>query len=243
MTETYTRAPFFPGLHVHHDPRNENYLYTDTQPKLVARGEKKAEVPVKTKRHQAYRRYDQIGGSCTGFGPVTYAAVAHEFNVSPIDGLEWYRRNQERDRANGLNFDEGATVTASMETGRALGLWTAYRWIYDVPNMERAIQTRPLLAGTNWYDSMFERDKEGIVRMPSKTAQPIGGHEYTIGGWIKERGLWRIEQTWKPSPEEQAMPYKGWCYFVPAELMYRLVREEGEIAIPDEVKLPAKRAA
>lgn len=234
-----TREPFFPGLHVVHDVRNEQWLYTDTQPKLVAaRGAAKAEVVVKTKKHHAYRRYDQIGGSCTGFGPVTYAAVAHEFNVSPIDGLEWYRRNQERDRAQGLNFEEGATVASSMETGKALGIWTAYRWIYDTANMERAMQTRPLIAGTNWYAEMFERDREGIVRIPPKTASPVGGHEYTLGAWIKERGLWRVDQTWQPTAAEASLPYKGWCYFIPGELMARLVREEGEIAIPDEVKLP-----
>jgi hypothetical protein len=238
--------PFDPGLVIHHDVRNERWLYTDTQPKRVARslGEP-AEVPVKTKNHHAYVRVDQIGDSCTGYAPVTLAGTAHEYNVSPISGTEWYARNREKDQAQGLTFPAGATVTSSMETGRDadVGLWEHYRWIYDTPNMERAVQTRALIAATNWYPSMFSRDREGIVKMPAAGEQPVGGHEYSIGGWDKRRGLWRVDQTWVPIGEEVKMPYKGWVYYIPAELMARLVREEGEIAVPDEVKLPRKRAA
>lgn len=237
---TRLHEPFFPGLVIHHDPRNERYLYTDTQPKLVARGEKKAELPLKPKAHRQWRRYDQgAAPSCTGFSGVTYCAAANEFNPPPIDGAAWYARVQANDRAEGLNFPEGGTVTSSMKTGKDLKLWDVYRWIFDVPNMERAIQTRPLLGGTNWYPSMFERDAEGIVRTPSKTERPVGGHMYHIGAWNKARGLWRIDNTWAPSSSEKALPFGGWCYFVPSELMFRLVREEGEIAVPDEVRLVA----
>lgn len=235
------RPVIFPGLHIVHDPMNERYLYTDSQPKQVrSLGAPRAEDETKSKAHHQYARFDQaLTPKCTGFSGVTYCAAAHEYNRPPVSGDEWYARNQENDRKDGNVFDEGATVTASMKTGQQLGLWSVYRWIYDVPNMERAIQDRPLLGGTVWYPEMFERDKEGIVRMPSKTSTPVGGHMFHIGAWNKKRGLWRIDNTWKPEGAELSLPYKGWCYFIPAELMYRLVREEGEIAVPDEVKLAA----
>jgi hypothetical protein len=237
--------PTFPGLVIHHDIRNENYLYTDTQPKLVAkRAAKAAEVPIRTVHHRQYRRYDQGNNpSCTGFGMVTYCAAAHEFNAPPISGEEWYAENVKRDQANGLFFDGGATVTAALETGRALGLWSVYRWIYDLPNLLRALQTRPVVAGTVWYDSMFQRDAEGIVSRPLKTQRTNAGHLYTIGAYDAARDLLDVEQTWAPYPGEVSMPYGGWVYRIPGELMARLIREEGEIAVPDEVKLPRRKAA
>lgn len=239
-----TTRPIFPGLHIVHDIRSENFLWTDTQPRLVAKGARTAEVPLKTTRHRQYRRYDQgANPSCTGYGSATFCAAAHEFNAPPITPDQWYAENQQRDRANGLFFDEGATVTAAMETGRAHGVWETYRWIYDLPNLLRALQTQPVVAGTNWYSAMFDRDSEGIVRTPGKSAQPVGGHLYTIGGVDMARAFVEVEQTWQPTAEETWMPYGGWVYRIPFELMARLIREEGEIAVPDEVKLPTVRAA
>jgi hypothetical protein len=226
------------GLVIHHDRRNEDYLYTDAQPRMVERGARPKDEDA-TVNHRAYARWPQSGPSCTGFSPVTRCTMAHEFNRAPISGLEWYRRNQERDRKNGLYFDGGATVTSSMMTGRDLGLWGEVRWVYDEPNLRRALQDQPVEAGTVWYPSMFQRTPDGVVKMPGKNERPVGGHQYTIGGWIKERGLYRIDNTWEPYPEETSMPYGGWVYFVPAELMNRLIREEGEIAVTTEVRLKA----
>lgn len=236
--------PTFPGLHIRHDPRNERWLWTDTQPKLVARAAEPAPWKPKTVRHRQYNRYDQGNEpSCTGYSCVTYLSAAHPYNKPSLTGSEWYRLNQEQDRANGIEYSEGATVTSAMETGRTLGYWAVYRWIYDMPNTLRALEKAPVIAGTVWYPSMFERDAEGIVRKIGVNESPVGGHQYVLGAYDAKRDLLDVEQTWAPNTYEVGMPYKGWVYRIPGEIMYRLIREEGEISQPDEVKMPKKLKA
>lgn len=223
-----TIRPRDPGLVIHHDPRNERYLLVDTLPKFSARATEPTPFVPKTKRHRQYARFDQgPNPSCTGYGSVTLLATAHPFNRPPITGADWYAKNQAFDRANGRFFDEGATVTAAMEVGRQLGFYSAYRWAYTIRTMQQAILTAPLIAGTFWYDSMFERDAEGIVRVPKASDSTDAGHLYTINAYDAKRDLWRVANTWGDGD-----------YLIPGDLMFRLVREEGEIAQPDEIKLP-----
>ena len=217
--------PRDPGLRIHHDIRNENYLLVDKLPKMKAKGA--AEFVPKTKAHRQYARFDHgPNPSCTGYGSVTLLATANPYNKPPITGAEWYARNQAFDRANGRYYSEGATVTAAMEVGRALGFYSAYRWAYTIRTMQQAILTGPLIAGTYWYDSMFERDAEGIVKVPNAGAYTESGHLYVINKYDARRDLWRVPNTWGDGD-----------YFIPGDLMLRLLREEGEVAQPDEIRL------
>lgn len=235
---TLTMQPHNPGLVIHHDIRNEGWLLDDKLPRLakVRKAEPTIFVP-KTRKHRQRRRYNQgPTPKCTGYGSATLCATADPFNVPPITPDEWYDRNVAFDRANGRFYDEGATVTAAMEVGRELGIFTAYRWAYTIETMQRAILTGALIAGTYWYDSMFERTElkpgpgavlQGIVKLPGPNERTDAGHLYTIRGYIKERGLWIIPNTWDDGE-----------YLIPDELMHRLLREEGEVSRPDEIKLP-----
>lgn len=240
--------PHDPGLRIHHDIRNERWLLRDALPirRMItaAVGVAAPVVPPftpKTVHHRQHRRYNQgPTPQCTGFGPITLCAAAHPFNPPPLSGEEWYALNRKRDHEQGLDFDEGATVTSSLEVGRQLGIFSAYRWAYEIETMQRAILAGPLIAGTFWYDSMFERDAEAIVRVPGVNERTDAGHEYVLGAYDAHRDLWDVEQTWEPTPEEATtLPYGGWVYRIPGDLMHRLLREEGEVAQIDEVKLAA----
>ena len=220
------------SLVIHHDPKNENFLLVDKLGKPAgARARGATDFTPKTRSHRQYRWYEQDGPKCTGFSPLTLLAAAHPFNappplirvdklVTPITGDDWYELNQLFDRQHGRNFSEGATVTAAMEVGRLLGYFTEYRWAYTIRTMQQANELAPLIAGTYWYPSMFERDGEGIVKMPGKyeSAGDLG-HQYVLNKYDAKRDLWRVPNTWGDG-----------YYFIPGELMYRLVREEGEIA-------------
>lgn len=233
------------GLVIHHDPKNENFLLADSLPK--PKGVKKAgetDFTPKTKAHRLYRWFDQEGPSCTGYSSVTLLATAHPFNRMPLvtangtniirelTGLDWYNLNVQFDQARGRFFGGGATVTAAMEIGRRLGFFSEYRWAYTMRVMQQAIEVAPLIAGTYWYPSMFERDAEGIVLVPKASDSPEDiGHQYVLNKYDAKRDLWRVAQTWGDG-----------YWYIPGELMYRLVREEGEIAQITEIKLPTKRA-
>jgi hypothetical protein len=224
-----TTRPHNPGLVIFHDRRNENYLLTDKLPRAVGAA---PFVPT-TRHHRQYARFDQgATPMCTGYGSVTLLATAHPYNRAPISGVDWYRKNVAFDRAHGRVYSEGATVTAALEVGRALGYYSEYRWMYTVAVMQQAIVRAPLIAGTLWYDSMFERDEDGIVGMPGPNESTDAGHLYTINGYDAARDLWRVPNTWNDGD-----------YFIPGDLMHRLLREEGEVAQPTEIKLPTTRAA
>jgi hypothetical protein len=226
-------TPHNPGLVVHHDPNNDKYLVKDTMAKRpLAAGGPVVWTPT-TRRHRQYATFDQgQTPECTGYGSVTLLATADPYNKPPLTGHDWYLKNVAFDRAAGRFYDGGATVTAAMEVGRGLGFWDVYRWMYEVRTMQEAIVRAPLIAGTYWYTSMFERDKEGIVADPGPAGSIAGGHLYTINGYDAERDLWRVPNTWNDG-----------IYWIPGSLMLRLVREEGEIAQPDEIKIVKKKAA
>ncbi len=121
-----------------------------------------------------------------------------------------------------------------MEVGRTLGIYKAYRWAYTLRTMQEAILFGALIAGTYWYPSMWDRRElkgegvkaSGICTLPSATEQPAGGHLFCLNGYNAARGLWRSPSTWDDGD-----------YLITDELMFRLLREEGEIAQPDEIKL------
>lgn len=226
--------PHDPGLVVYHDVRNERYLKKDALPRRAEASAGPAPWKPKTRRHRQYAMFDQgPTPECTGYGSVTLLATADPYNKPPLSGHDWYEKNVAFDRAAGRFYDGGATVTAAMEVGRALGFWSVYRWMYELRTMQESIIQAPLIAGTYWYPSMFERDAEGVVKVPGPNEWADAGHLYTINGYDAERDLWRVPNTWGDG-----------LYWIPGSLMHRLVREEGEIAQPDEIKLPtAKKAA
>lgn len=60
-----------------------------------------------------------------------------------------------------------------------------------------AIQAGPFITGTNWYDSMFTPDPDGVVRI-TDDAQVAGGHEFLVIGRAVVRGvlMWKFRNSW-----------------------------------------------
>jgi hypothetical protein len=232
-----TVEPHFPGLQIHHDIRNEKFPLAAKRPLAV-------DFTPRPVHHRQYRTYDQgPTPRCTGYGMATLCAAQHEFNVPPISADEWYERNQAHDRAEGRYYDEGATVVAALETGRDLGIWPAYRWLYTLREMQQAILVKPIVLGTLWFESMWERDEDGNVSEPDEDEQPVGGHLYIVNAYEVGTGLvdpttgkrlnrWRYPSTWGDGD-----------YWISDRLMHRLLREDGEAAQADEIRLPRVRAA
>lgn len=230
-----TTRPFDPGLVIHHDPRNELYplaVSVRSLERLPVEGP--APLRPASRLHRQYAYFDQgQTPACTGYGSVTLLATADPYQKPPLTGAEWYALNQAFDRAQGRDYaDGGATVVAALEVGRQLGFYTEYRWATDMRTMVEAILHAPLVAGTTWFESMFTRDAEGIVRQPGPNGAEAGGHFYVLRGYDAHRDLWTAANTWGDGD-----------YKIPGTLMYRLLKDGGEVAQPSEIKLPAKRAA
>lgn len=230
-----------PGLIVKPDIGHEKYLAVNG---ILKTAKALGEVPdtpsgevfkPKTKSHRQYKRVDQgRTPQCTAFGTLTYLYAAHPYNKALIHGVdnktallsgqELYDRIREWDRAHGNDFPEGATCTAAFETAKDLGWIERYEWMYTIRNMQEAILIAPLEAGIYWYDSMFERDEENIVKVPRSWDTTDAGHFGTLGAYDAKRDIWWWRQTWGDGD-----------YGIPGDLMFRLLKEEGEVAIVTEI--------
>ncbi len=222
------------GLVIHHDVRNENYLLRDVLPR--ARGAGKVGFPDEFKpkfvRHRAYWWGDQgQTPQCTSFGTLSLIAdgpISHKRQNPVANPLSFYEQIQGIDRAEQRYYSEGATVVAALKAARNNGWIDAFYWGYTLRTAQEAILRAPLIFGTYWYSSMYDKDDEGIIRI-TPNATPDGGHLYCVNGYDAKRGLWRIHQTWGDG-----------YYYIGDKDMFRLIREEGEMALVTEKpgKLP-----
>jgi hypothetical protein len=167
---------------------------------------------------------------CTGFGTATYLATDPVRPSMPwlraLNVHQLYLDIVAQDRKEGRYYPEGATTLAAMKVGQARGWWTGYRWAYDLDTLLTTIKdSRPVIVGTNVYESQFQKDHEGIARIRPGSRQ-AGGHYYVLNGYNPRKGLVRSPQTWGNGD-----------YFYPVEDMRQLLeREDGEGVIPDEIR-------
>lgn len=118
----------------------------------------------------------------------------------------------------------GTSVRAGAKALQALGLISAYGWAFDVDAAIDWIANHgPVVAGTNWYSSMFERDKGGYLRIPPG-ATVVGGHCTLWLRYDARRGAIGGLTSWR-----------DFGYFwLACEDAERLIREDGEACSPTE---------
>jgi hypothetical protein len=128
----------------------------------------------------------------------------------------------------------GTSVRAGAKAMTQFGRLKSYLWAFDLQTMLQFLLTRgPVVLGTNWYDSMFDTDKNGIVKITPQ-AQIAGGHCYLARGADTKRMLIRFCNSWSNGWGKGGDAYMS---FADAE---RLIHEEGEACTAVEQKLVAK---
>lgn len=217
----------------HYDPKNENYPLEVSRVRAAIFSVTRALALSRTRSWRQWLTFDQgATPECTAFGSATFLAadpIHQQLDwLRRLDVHAWYRDNVAEDRANGRIFTEGgATTLAAMEVGKRRGYWSEYRWAQTFEDMRTWIHnTAPLIAGTYWYPSMWERDAEGIVSVPRPGESPVGGHLYCVNGYNPKRDMFRSNSTWGDG-----------VYLIPGDLMRRLFEEEGEAVFPTELKV------
>ena len=227
--------PHNPGLNIHHDVRSERFAVRNL-PQLGIITE--AFVP-KSKQHRTYFKHNDQGETprCTAFGTLTDLActpITYPGKNPLKDPQQFYEQIQAEDRAHGRHFSEGATTVAAMECAKANGWISAYYWGWTMEIAQRTILVCPMVWGTWWYDSMFDADDEGIIRI-GRNARQSGGHLYCVNGYNVRRDLWTIEQTWGSQPYGSS-GFSGKRQYIPGDDLYRLLREDGEFTVITEVQ-------
>lgn len=219
----------------HVDPKNFDYLIKPSlSPRaLVHRVARTLGIQRPRHWHQWAHYFQGDTPRCTAYGSKTWLAAdplhATVAWLRNLDADSWYADNVAEDRKHGRVFSEGATTLAAMEVGKRRGYWDRYEWSYDFDVIRNTVHDQqPVIVGTNWYASMWDRDAEGICGRPSPTEQPDGGHLFCLNGYDPKRDLFRNPETWNDGD-----------YLIPGELMRRLISEDGECVLPHKIKIAA----
>jgi hypothetical protein len=99
--------------------------------------------------------------------------------------MERYRRAQSHDGISGPH--EGSTERAVQDDAKKDGIVTEFLWVSDEDIAKEYLRTRgPMLAGTDWFPSMFVPDAHGYVE-PIGQADADMGHEYMLRWYYSPR--------------------------------------------------------
>lgn len=216
----------------HFDPRNENYLIKPPRVRSLVSAVARTLGLSRVRHWRQWMRFFQSNTPrCSAYGSATWLG-ADPLHAT-VDWLQrlnvdsWYAENVAEDRAHGRVFSEGATTLAAMEVGKRRGYWDLYEWSYDADVIRNTVHDKqPVILGVNWYGSMWERDAEGIVKLPRPGEQPAGGHLLCLNGYEPKRALYRNPETWGDGD-----------YLLPEELVRRLIGEDGECVLPHKIKV------
>jgi hypothetical protein len=140
-----------------------------------------------------------------------------------------YDEAQREDEWPGEGYD-GTSVRAGAKVLQRLGYVLSYHWAWDLQTaLDGLFEAGPVVMGTNWYRSMFEPDEEGYIR--ELTGGIVGGHAWLINGGSRSRGIVRCKNSWGRDWG------RGGTFWLPFELLERLIAEDGEAALAMEARL------
>jgi hypothetical protein len=131
----------------------------------------------------------------------------------------------------GNNFPDGASVLAGAKVAKATGMVSQYRWAFGIDDVvDTLIQRGPVVLGLNWYESMYETDRQGRVTVSGAL---VGGHCITAFGFHPKHPIFgpcvRWMNSWGPSYG------LGGVGYITVPDLTRLLKENGEACIPTDV--------
>jgi hypothetical protein len=157
-------------------------------------------------------------------GPITHKGPRPV--IQPIGTL--YHEAQLVDEWPGEGYD-GTSVRAGAKALQARGLIGEYLWAWDAETVLTTILTKsPVVVGVNWYSSFDTPDKDGVIRISGSIR---GGHAFELNGGNRARGMVRAKQSWRRDRYG-----KNGRFWLPMEVLDRLIHEDGEAALATEVK-------
>lgn len=181
------------GRQLVHDPRSRNY------PHLVA-------VDRSTWHDKAIRLYDPHPNPNQPVGNCTLCAKAMQLNavgnrrLGRVLNMDWALRGYSiatrLDPFPGayLPDDTGSSGLASAKTAQQTGDGGEFRWLFGGADeiVSTVCSPRPLVVsvGTWWYGDMFSGSGQWVgLPMLRPTGGRVGGHQYAIRGYDKDKDL------------------------------------------------------
>jgi hypothetical protein len=233
-----------PGLGRLHapDPRDQRYLLAD---------EPLTDLVVRRASH-LWAYFDLPlnqgnTGTCVGHGwkhfLISAPIIQSDVNAAPraFDIYDYAIAHDEwTDNDNDTDRQYGTSVRAGAKALQAWGYLATYRWATSVDEManwlagldaEGRFVGGPVVIGINFYESMFDLDAEGFMRI-TEGSPLAGGHCMCLLGWNEKRGFVYGINSWGIDWGRRGR------FTMAAETLARLISEGGEVCTSAEVRLP-----
>lgn len=193
--------------------------------------------PAKTTVSKTWARktaiLDQGGlGSCTGnaatgalgsepFYDTLTAKLSAGLKLDENEAVSLYSKATELDPFTGtyLPDDTGSNGLSVAKAAQKAGLISGYVHALSLDDVIAALQTSPVIVGTNWYSGMDDPDAAGLVVASGSVR---GGHEYLCRGVDLQRMLLHFDNSWG-----SAWGNKG-SFTYSFDTMTRLLSEDGD---------------
>lgn len=196
-----------------------------------------AQLPLQDRLWADPIRLDQgPDGACVGFGwaaelaadPVPITGVTNKFAKEKL-----YWGAQRRDEYPGGSYpgaspvSEGSSVLAGAKEVRARGFILGYHWCFSIQDVYQALQVGPVVVGTNWYNSMFDPEPHGWLKIDPASGV-AGGHCYLLRGiTVRPSGVsLRVTNSWGTSWGQNGEAYALGTDFA------KLLADDGEACVP-----------
>lgn len=229
MTET-----LFPlGRHVHHDPRSRSFAAPETPDSALL-------VSKKHERHIPVFNQGNLG-SCTGNAGVGCLGTGVFYNTFSMSSqtiltedlaISVYSEATEIDTFPG-SYPPEDTGSDGLSVAKVLTkrqYISGYQHAFSLNAVLTALQTVPVIVGTNWYDSMFTPQSDGRLTISGNV---VGGHEYVLDEIDVENSRVGMTNSWSVN-----WGLTGRAYILISDLM-RLLAEDGDVTIFTPITKPA----
>ena len=223
--------PLALGRNVRHDSRNRAYAWARQDRELTS---------------QLWTCHigilDQLDvGSCTAEAGVRGLATDPIFGALPpahpaLDQAFAYQLYSAEETLDGDGpyppQDNGSTGPTCGQVLKTMGLISGYKHAFDLGALLDALEDGPAWIGINWYSSMDQPDRSGLVSIDSG-AYVRGGHEVLVRGKDVSARVIHCDNSWGPGWGANGSFDIGW------DTMTRLLAEQGDVTIPVPLTQPA----
>jgi hypothetical protein len=122
--------------------------------------------------------------------------------------------------------DTGSSGLWSAKVAKTRGYITAYRHAFHFSTVLQALMTQPVSFGTSWYDSMYEPDHHGFLKVDF-SSRLDGGHQVCLGGVDVERESVLVRNSWGTGWGQDGYAWLRW------DDLQDLLHDSGDITVPE----------
>lgn len=119
--------------------------------------------------------------------------------------------------------DTGTSAVGIAKAMQAAGIIAKYQWTFGWDHFCAAMETGPVMLGTNWYTQMFTPNVRGVCIIGGKME---GGHAYLARGIDYQKQLVRCRNHWTTD-----WGYHG-EFYLRFDVLQQLLSEQGDVLVP-----------